>query len=321
MRVPAFGIASCLVWSVLLARGLFGEELQDGQEFENLPGWAWIIEPFPLADDPRENVQMNGGMVLLAEKGPDGEWIILSASPGRGRAPVGQFHAWRPIAFDDQGQRCRLRPWFEMGSRVPEGDHWVFMARYTWQPDAPPGRAIAHVGLEGLTTEGYRAKAQEAAREAKERGFDTLPFPQVGEVYAFKLVDLDGNVIDSRDLKGKVVLLDFWATWCLPCVQKMPELKELHERWHSEGFEIIGINFDDDRQTCHEAIAKYQLPWTQCMVPVDKDIKKLWMAASTVESLPRLLLIDRNGLLHADVDHRELESEVDNLMSASRGLD
>jgi thiol-disulfide isomerase/thioredoxin len=160
--------------------------------------------------------------------------------------------------------------------------------------------------------------ADAAAAKAKGQGLDVLPFPVVGESYAFHLKDVTGNLIDSRELRGKVVLLDFWATWCLPCMQKLPNLKELYARWHDEGFEVVGINFDDGQATLAKTVEELSLPWPQTMGPTDEELRHLWWKAMGLGALPRLLLIDRSGVLRADCRPDELEKHITAAMTEKK---
>src|SRR5438046_4004117 len=68
-------------------------------------------------------------------------------------------------------------------------------------------------------------------------------FPRVAPSFALK--DLSGNVVSRESLRGKVVLLDFWATWCVPCRKSMPELQAMHDKFGSRGLSIIGVSIDE----------------------------------------------------------------------------
>ncbi|HUG89951.1 MAG TPA: TlpA disulfide reductase family protein [Planctomycetaceae bacterium] len=293
------------------------DEPQNKERFENPPGKAWLVEPFSTQSDGRFPAMDAGhGMVVLAEEGKGGELVVIIARPGAEQEIEGfDSYVSRPIAFDERGKRHDLRPLMAVGSRIPGTDHGVLLERYGSDPEQLPASRITHVGLEGLTTEGAKRVADEAAREARERGIAVLPLPVVGEPYAFDLTDIDGKPISSRQLAGKVVLLDYWATWCAPCMAKMPELKALHERWHDRGFEVVGINLDEDEETCRKAVAKLGVPWRQSMAPVDEDLRKVWEKATGLRGAGRLLLIDRDGVLRADCRASELEKRVAELIT------
>jgi thiol-disulfide isomerase/thioredoxin len=72
---------------------------------------------------------------------------------------------------------------------------------------------------------------------------------------------LEGDDFDLSKYKGKVVLVDFWATWCGPCIGELPNVKETYEKYHDRGFEVVGISLDSDRDRLEEFIEKEKLPW------------------------------------------------------------
>jgi thiol-disulfide isomerase/thioredoxin len=86
----------------------------------------------------------------------------------------------------------------------------------------------------------------------------------VGKTFQLKGVKVDGKPFKWSDYKGKVVLVDFWATWCRPCVESIPMLKRYYELYHDKGFEIVGVNVDDhDRlDELNAFLKRKELPWT-----------------------------------------------------------
>lgn len=76
-------------------------------------------------------------------------------------------------------------------------------------------------------------------------------------------VDLEGKPISLADYRGKVLLLDFWAVWCGPCIGEIPNVKKVYEKYHDKGFDVIGISLDNDEAVLREFIEENQLPWRQ----------------------------------------------------------
>jgi thiol-disulfide isomerase/thioredoxin len=117
----------------------------------------------------------------------------------------------------------------------------------------------------------------------------------IGKPCEFRFTALDGRKVDSNDYRGQVVVLDFWAKGCAPCVALMPDLKELSERHGPSGLTIVGINMDYNRADADEIIAKFGLTWPQHFDG------KGWMSEMAqrflVTSIPRCAVIDRNGVL------------------------
>lgn len=133
----------------------------------------------------------------------------------------------------------------------------------------------------------------ELAREYRVRADPALAFE--GEVLPdfLSAVDLEGKPISLADYRGKIVLLDFWATWCVPCVAAIPDLEAIYEQYHNKGFEIIGISHDLDEAALRRFIAENPLPWRQIF-----DGKRLAGPLAqrySIRSLPRMFLLDREG--------------------------
>ena len=109
----------------------------------------------------------------------------------------------------------------------------------------------------------------------------------------FAFTSLQGEYITLDDLKGKVVLLDFWGTWCPPCVESVPELRNLQKRYAKEpSFMLIGISSDSDDATWREFTEKNRMVWPQYR---DKDRKIL--QAFNIRAFPTYIIIDHEGIV------------------------
>ncbi|MCG9130356.1 redoxin domain-containing protein [Candidatus Poribacteria bacterium] len=107
------------------------------------------------------------------------------------------------------------------------------------------------------------------------------------------VVDLDGKPVSLADYRGKLVLLDFWATWCGPCITELPNIKEVYEKYHDKGFEIIGISLDTDEAALHTFIKENRLPWRQVFDGAGRETPLAQQYR--VRSIPAQFLMDREG--------------------------
>jgi thiol-disulfide isomerase/thioredoxin len=108
---------------------------------------------------------------------------------------------------------------------------------------------------------------------------------------------VDGKEFDVKSWEGKVVLVDFWATWCGPCIAELPTLRDCYEKYHDRGFEVVGISLDSDRSRLDAFLAREELPWTT-LFSADETAtgwKHPLAAKYGVMSIPRGVLIDRKG--------------------------
>ncbi len=101
---------------------------------------------------------------------------------------------------------------------------------------------------------------------------------------------IDGTVLSLKDYQGKVVLVDFWATWCGYCVKEIPEEKKLVTTYAGRPFAILGVSGDDDREALRLFLEREQLPW-KSIFDAAGDIRSLW----NISGLPTYILIDHHG--------------------------
>ncbi len=116
----------------------------------------------------------------------------------------------------------------------------------------------------------------------------------------------------SELMKGKkLVLLDFWASWCGPCIREMPEVAELYHRYKDRGFEVIGISSDSNLKNWKAAIEKYEMAWPQIVTGKEDLIGRTYH----VETIPSTILIDEEGTIVArDLRRNWLADKVKELM-------
>ncbi|MBC6366042.1 TlpA disulfide reductase family protein [Algoriphagus sp. AK58] len=139
---------------------------------------------------------------------------------------------------------------------------------------------------------------------------DEMRALSVGQVAPdFELPDPNGNMVKLSDLRGKYVLIDFWAAWCKPCRQENPNVVRLYNQYKDKGFEVFGVSLDRTKEDWVKAIADDQLTWTHV-----SDLKYFNSAAAElykIEAIPATYMIDPDGKIIAkDLRGPSLENKL-----------
>ena len=137
----------------------------------------------------------------------------------------------------------------------------------------------------------------------------------LGKPLPIKFTAIDGREIDLTKMKGKVVLVDFWATWCGPCVAEIPNVVRAYNKLHPQGFEIVGISLERDKDPKKLAayVKEKKMPWAQYHDGLFWDNK--FVKEYGVDAVPAMWLIDKKGNL-VDMNARtNLEKKVTKLLA------
>lgn len=166
-------------------------------------------------------------------------------------------------------------------------------------PDTKPGKTVDQI-LNSIERQAEAKKIQRALAIGSK-------FPDFDEK------DLAGKPLSIANHTGKVVLVDFWATWCGPCVAELPNVKKAYDQYHAKGFEIIGISLDEDRGKLDSFIGREKMAWPQFFD--GKGWQNKLAQKYGVNSIPATYLLDGEGKIVAkNLRGEALSREVGKLL-------
>ena len=124
---------------------------------------------------------------------------------------------------------------------------------------------------------------------------------------------LDGRKVDLSKMKGKVVLINFWAVWCHPCVKNIPNIKKVYDKYHKSGFEVVGISRDRSRERLESFVNKNNLDWPQ-FFDGKGDMEDHLAKKYKIYGVPEYWLVDKEGYLVNMRAGYDLEEKVEKLL-------
>ncbi|MFC6645749.1 redoxin family protein [Granulicella cerasi] len=132
---------------------------------------------------------------------------------------------------------------------------------------------------------------------------------------AFEVTALDGTRFNPDTMRGRVVLIDFWATWCGPCNAALPELKQIAKKFKDEPLTIISVSWDKDEKAWKEFIGRNEMTWTQY-----RDADHKLSDRFEVQSIPHYFTIDSDGVLTAEMvgSDSNVESKIKKLIAKAK---
>jgi len=219
-----------------------------------------------LSEDDRYGMRFQAVQRAMMVKPPENEKEAAAAEEKAGRTLIKEFPK---------------RP----------GGYQMLMAAAS-QSDEATARRLAKEILAMNPPEGAKAAAEGLLRK----------FDSVGKPLPIKYTAVDGRDVDVTKLNGKVVLVDFWATWCGPCVAELPHVKAAYDKLHAKGFEIVGISFDSDKAKLETFVAENEMKWPQFFD--GKAWQNKFGQEYGINSIPAMWLVDKKGNLR-DMNGRD----------------
>jgi len=157
------------------------------------------------------------------------------------------------------------------------------------------------------------AKPDDARRKRAQRYIDDPDLVRARMAPAFSVTTIDGQHISLDDLTGKVVLIDFWATWCGPCREALPHIHEIAKKFQGQPLVILSVSLDSDDQKWRDFVAKDGMVWLNCR---DGYFKGPVATLDGVDAIPHTFTIDSDGVLQEEhIGDASLEGKLKKLIA------
>jgi thiol-disulfide isomerase/thioredoxin len=243
------------------------------------PDGVWPKAIALLQKDFVKSADLKPVMRVLAGSGDDLSIQFLRDVLEKNPNHAAQAHAargLRDIAEDDAQTATDLKEDREMRSKLEKEKGKEFVAQ--------------------LIAKGPKARAEkkEMDKLLKSKYSDVIPDLSVGQKMPEAVSeDLEGKKVKLSDLKGKVIVLDFWATWCKPCRALIPPERKLVEKLKDKPFVLVGISADEEKQKVKDFLERTKMPWTHWWSGPDIGMVDDW----NVKTFPSIYVIDAKGVI------------------------
>ena len=178
--------------------------------------------------------------------------------------------------------------------------------RIAAEADTPEAQAALQKIAAGKDEELASAAKEQIEKQKRMAGLKTKPLE-------LKFTAVDGSEVGLAKMRGKVVLVDFWATWCGPCVGEVPHVVEAYKKLHDKGFEIVGISLDQNKEKLLAFTKEKGMTWPQYFD--GKGWQNEISSKFGINSIPAMWLIDKKGMLATTQARGDLAGEVGKLLA------
>jgi peroxiredoxin len=185
------------------------------------------------------------------------------------------------------------------------------------------GKALAHLNQDDAAKARFQefVKMMPEGDPDRQRALRYISQPELARARMappFAITTTDGQRISMDDLAGRVVLLDFWATWCAPCREALPHMREIAKKFQGQPLVVLSVSLDNDEQKWKDFIVKYEMTWPQYRDggfagPVAKEFR--------VAAIPHTFTIDADGVLQDEhIGDASIEGKLKKLVARAREL-
>ncbi len=251
-----------------------------------------------LENDPRKELADRARFFLLWERA----WRVTDAP---GQSPEGEAAA----LVDD------------IGRQLEGGNHdelLVMLASMLPEKLQPSQPQLAVRGAQRFALALSKFSAEPAKRAAKHLRDVARRRSIVGETVEICGHVFAGGAVDASKFRGQVVLVEYWATWCAPCIAEIPGIRSVYEKYHDRGFEVLAVSLDEDRDQLAKFLGENQVPWTVLCgrSADDSGMRQPMVVTYAIDTAGRNFLVDRQGQIVAlDVRQDRLRELLERLLA------
>ena len=301
---------------------------QEGLDLEKKHQKMWALESFKKADKqdaghcvPCQKKMVKYGIEFrdwkAAETGAD---ELLAEAQGDRELAIGHYHFGRVLLAEGIERKKD-----ELFTRAHE-EMTKALSAYPNFPDAifGDGQTLAYLKQDDAAKARFEqfAKMRPEDDPDRQRALRYVDQPELARARMappFAVTTTDGQRISLDDLKGKVVLLDFWATWCGPCREALPHMKDLAKKFQGEPLVLLSVSLDGDEKKWKEFVSKNEMSWPQYRDGgFTGPIAKLF----DIHAIPHTFTIDADGVLQDEhIGDAAIEGKIKKLIARAREVE